>query len=432
MHEYTGTAWIEDEATWNYGSIGNTWSNAGMDTIGSAEDTGINSNQASDTFAISVHDSAQQFIAASGDSRIDYLLTGMLPGEQPPSQARGVLFFDGTHPNTVNWPTLNLTYSLPVNTSIAESTLLEPTGGQTTWNVTGGNLSGNTTPVMTWETSDNSQQHSILQLATDPFYRNLIHVEDSRTNGNLPTNSDGYAILGTSALSTGSEYFWRVKHIDNDGLSGVWNETSFFVTSMTSQWLGGSLHKLVVTADSEPTISGTPDFAHATISSSSPTGNTFGYPYIGVTDSQSSGKSNGLLGFDIRNYLLPDGLAVVGSEITLTSTSVTGTNPDLGVWELSVHDWNPQEVTWLESSAGVSWGNPGASGSNDRANLLDSVVLTSTGDHTWNITSAVQDSMRDSERLDLMFEVMPGQNNINTLFGSPYSSSNQPPSIEIT
>ena len=432
MHEYTGTAWIEDEATWNYGSIGNTWSNAGMDTIGSAEDTGINSNQASDTFAISVHDSAQQFIAASGDSRIDYLLTGMLPGEQPPSQARGVLFFDGTHPNTLNWPTLNLTYSLPVNTSIAESTLLEPIGGQTTWNVTGGNLSGNTTPVMTWETSDNSQQHSILQLATDPFYRNLIHVEDSRTNGNPPTNSDGYAILGTSALSTGSEYFWRVKHIDNDGLSGVWNETSFFVTSMTSQWLGGSLHKLVVTADSEPTISGTPDFAHATISSSSPTGNTFGYPYIGVTDSQSSGKSNGLLGFDIRNYLLPDGLAVVGSEITLTSTSVTGTNPDLGVWELSVHDWNPQEVTWLESSAGVSWGNPGASGSNDRANLLDSVVLTSTGDHTWNITSAVQDSMRDSERLDLMFEVMPGQNNINTLFGSPYSSSNQQPSIEIT
>ena len=87
-----------------------------------------------------------------------------------------------------------------------------------------------------------------------------------------------------------------------------------------------------------------------------------------MTDSQSSGKSNGLLGFDIRNYLLPDGLAVIGSEITLTSTSVTGNNPDLGVWELSVHDWNPQEVTWLESSAGVSWGNPGASGSNDRAN----------------------------------------------------------------
>ena len=31
-----------------------------------------------------------------------------------------------------------------------------------------------------------------------------------------------------------------------------------------------------------------------------------------------------------------------------------------------------------------------------------------------------------------MFEVMPGQNNINTLFESPYSSSNQQPSIEIT
>ena len=130
-----------------------------MDTIGSAEDTGINSNQASDTFAISVHDSAQQFIAAEQATlELIIFLQVCYPVNGHKNQAKGVYFFDSTHPNTVNWPTLNLTYSLPVNTSTAESPLFKNMGGKTTWNVTGGNLSGNTTPVMTWETSDNSQQ----------------------------------------------------------------------------------------------------------------------------------------------------------------------------------------------------------------------------------------------------------------------------------
>ena len=69
MHEYTGTDWVENEATWNYGRIGNTWSNGGMDAIDSAQDTGINSQQTSNNFAISVHDSAQQYIAENRNSR---------------------------------------------------------------------------------------------------------------------------------------------------------------------------------------------------------------------------------------------------------------------------------------------------------------------------------------------------------------------------
>ena len=76
--------------------------------------------------------------------------------------------------------------------------------------------------------------------------------------------------------------------------------------------------------------------------------------------------------------------------------------------------------------------SPGASGSNDRISLLDSQIISNTGQYTWNITSAVQDSMRDRQRLDFMLEVLPGQTNANALFYSPITSNpTQMPTVEI-
>ena len=76
---------------------------------------------------------------------------------------------------------------------------------------------------------------------------------------------------------------------------------------------------------------------------------------------------------------------------------------------MSNHDWDQEEVTWLESSDSVAWSGPGASGSNDITNLLDSQTVADGSQpfgnsYSWNITSAAQDSMRDAERLDLMIE----------------------------
>ena len=303
MHEYTGTDWVENEATWNYGRIGNTWSNGGMDAIDSAQDTGINSQQTSNNFAISVHDSAQQYIAENRNSRVNYLLTGMLPGEQAPPQTEGIIFA-GDSGNTASWPTLNLTYSFPVNNSIAEATLIGPVEGQPVWNSSDYNLSGNTMPVMNWETSDGSLQNSIVQISSDPYYRNIILEQNSMTIANSATSSDSYAVSGIDALTAGQIYHWRVKHFDNDGLNGAWNETSFFISSTTSEWLGGNLHRLVINTSIDPTLTNIPDFTFSTISSNSPNTNTYGYPYLSVTASPS-GKSNALLGFDLINYLLP-------------------------------------------------------------------------------------------------------------------------------
>ncbi len=434
MHEYTGNSWSEDEAKWNYGSIGNAWSNGGQDTISSSEDTGIDANQVSDVFSINIHNSVQQALSQGTESRVNYVLTGAISSDQAPPQQQTVTFASSEYSasSTISKPSLEITYTLPVNQTAAEAKLLAPINGQTTWNVSGSNLSGNTTPIMSWETVDNTQQHSILQVSTDQYFREIILEDDSRAGSNTPVSTDSYAVSGGDSLTAGDIYYWRVKHVDNDGLHGVWNQTSFFITTTTSQWLGGSLHKLVISSNTEPSILSLPDFSHGTISSSFPTNNAFGYPLISVTDSQSNGKSNGLLGLDLNNYLLPNGLAVVGSELVLNSTSIGSGNPEVGVWELTNNEWNPREVTWLESSSGVPWAGPGATGSSDRGNLLDTAVLTATGQQTWNITSAVQDSMRDAERLDMLIEITPGQSNIDTFFGSPFSMGNLPPIIEIT
>ena len=280
MHEYNGDDWLEDEATWNYGRVGNTWSNGGLDAINSAEDTDINSLQFSDTFAISVHDSAQQQIGESVSSRVNYVLTGMLPGEQNPAQLDGIIFAADIGPDVTSWPTLNLTYSLPVNTSTAEAKLLNPINGQTTWNVTGSNLSGNTTPIMTWETSDNTQKHSIIQVSTDEFFRHKILEYDSKAANDIPGTSDSLTIQATDSLTTGNMYYWRVKHVDNDGRGGLWNETSFFVTSVSSQWLGGDVYKLSINNSVDQGFADIPNFPFSTISSNSPNVNSYGYPFL--------------------------------------------------------------------------------------------------------------------------------------------------------
>ena len=105
--------------------------------IGSADDTGINSLQVSNTFGINIHDSVQQVIAEGRSSRVNYLLTGMLPDEQAPAQTEGIIFHDYAGTNIASWPSLNLTYSFPINSSTVETKLIEPINGQTTWNVTG-------------------------------------------------------------------------------------------------------------------------------------------------------------------------------------------------------------------------------------------------------------------------------------------------------
>ena len=115
----------------------------------------------------------------------------------------------------------------------------------------------------------------------------------------------------------------------------------------------------------------------------------------------------------------------------MTTSSSSGGSIDVGVWELLVDDWNEQEVTWLESSSGIPW-NPGASGTQDRVNLLSTSSVVANCCTVWNVTSAVQNSMRDGYNPNFMFEMMANSYGSTALFHSPQNQNpNFQPQLEI-
>ena len=132
----------------------------------------------------------------------------------------------------------------------------------------------------------------------------------------------------------------------------------------------------------------------------------------------STGKYNALLGLNLQSYLLPSGYAVISSNLSMTTQSSTN-SPNVGIWELTSDDWDEQEVTWLESSSGNQWDSPGATGTLDRTNLLSNSPVASNCCTVWNVTSSVQNSMRDGGNLNFMFEIMPGHFGSTALFKSP-------------
>ena len=86
------------------------------------------------------------------------------------------------------------------NSSVAESNF-EPINGRAAWNESNGNLTGNTMPTLSWETTDNSLQNSIIQLSADEYFETWENY-DTRSTGNNPTNSDQLDVLSSDGLTT--------------------------------------------------------------------------------------------------------------------------------------------------------------------------------------------------------------------------------------
>ena len=59
-------------------------------------------------------------------------------------------------------------------------------------------------------------------------------------------------------------------------------------------------------------------------------------------------------------------------------------------------------------------------------------MISSGAKTTWNITRAMQESMRDNQSLNLLLDVLPGQSNSNALFFSPLTGNiDNLPTVEI-
>ncbi|MFL2882145.1 MAG: DNRLRE domain-containing protein, partial [Candidatus Poseidoniaceae archaeon] len=435
LHEYSGAAWNSNEATWNFGSIGSSWSDGGLDSIQSAEQTNIEPSGGTNQYSINIQDTVQSSLNNNYSDGIRYVLTGYIPGDANPASSEEISFASNDYQIPSGQqdirPKLMVTFALSGNSTTEGATLKSPVNGQPVWEITNNNLSGDSTPTLSIESSSNLPFDYFIEISTDKFFRNLTYVNDSIGQTLVQSNNYNFTLGGIDSLAKGSVYYWRVKTLDNDGRVSEWNNSHFFISTIDSEWLGGDNFRFVINSSLEPNSDEIPNFTFSSITSNSPNTNTYGYPYLISSNLPSQGTTKSLLGLDLENYMLPQGYAVISSNLTLVSSAITG-SPEIGVWELENHDWNEQEVTWMDYSENKPWDSPGASGTNDRVALIDSQIISTTGSSTWNITSSVQSSMREGGSLDLLLETAPGQSSVSAQFYSHRSTvPSQQPQIEI-
>ena len=96
---------------------------------------------------------------------------------------------------------------------------------------------------MTWNGTLSSSYDMVFQLATDEAFRERVNILDTRVDSNFTTSSGSYSLIGGDSLELGNMYFWRFAHIESDGRMGPWESSSFFVSDLSSTWLGGNRYE---------------------------------------------------------------------------------------------------------------------------------------------------------------------------------------------
>ena len=353
-------------------------------------------------------------------------------GDSESTTTRSQLEFYSSESASINQPVVELTYNWTPNNFTEPIELEEPVGGQGVWNISGHNFSGNQTPSLIWNSSSTPLNEIIIQVATDPKFRNIVQSNDSRVNDIIFVGDGSFTFAQDSPLPKGQMYFWRLSNIDTFGRLSDWSYGSFLVSSLTSTYDAlEDRHEIDLQLGSEALTDNLPACQDASISSQFPTSNNYGSPYISPYYSVSQGETVSLLQCNLFNYLLPPGYAVESSYITLDLINAIQ-SPEIGVWEGLNHDWNVEEVTWNQIDSSTSWSQPGANGL-DRGSLLDTSVVSSSSNLVeWNITYATQNAMRNLEPLDLIFAVIPsGVYDERAFFASNFNSQANKPTLKI-
>ena len=108
------------------------------------------------------------------------------------------------------------------------------------------------------------------------------------------------------------------KEVDGDGRIGIGMLFTVYFT-LESEWLGGNMFRFILNNSVDSNVNSIPGFKFSSITSNSPTTNSYGYPNIFIVDTMSLGKYNALLGLNLQSYLLPQGYAVISSNLTMTA-----------------------------------------------------------------------------------------------------------------
>ena len=399
--------WIESEITWNRAQNSLLWIPAGRDYIGAASDSMVGNSNTGD-YSFDITDSLQQWIRDGAEGEADYAIVARGEfGSYASSGTDSVTYYSSEETNDARKPKLYINYDWSNVGSTPAPELTSPLDGLAVWNQSGHNFTGNTTPTMSWNGTLSSGYDMVFQLATDETFRERVNTLDTRTDNNFTTSSGMYSLTGGDSLTLGNMYFWRFAHVESDGRMGPWEGSSFFVSSLSSTWLGGDRYEFRLKHGNGSLDGQFPECGDTYIDSGSPNTNYDDESEMQVSWNTWPSETTILAGCNLLSNLLPNGYAVEYATYSMQLAATPYNSPTVGIWESSQHDWDESSATWAKYDGVNSWSTAGAKGT-EKMSLLSTAYLgsSSSGDRIeWNVTQAVQNAMRDETRVDFIIGV---------------------------
>ena len=411
LHQMTDPdVWSEGDITWRRPASNQLWDDGGREYLSYATDSGVMGSQTSNDFAFDVTSYIQHHLDNGGPDSLDFAMAARSQnGAYAANNGVDSVTFHSSDASSENdKPRLFIKYDWSNPVTVAPS-LVSPWDGETLWNQTGHNFTGNTTPTLTWSSSTSSSYDMIFELSTDSLFHDQVARVDTRVDTDFAPSDGEVTFDGADSLETGHMYNWRMLHVDSDGRHGEWSYSTFLISAMSSTWLGGDRYEFRLKQGNASSDGLHPECADTYIDSGMPNSN-----YGSETELQASyntipSETTILFGCDLSSTFLPTGYAVESANLEFyLSTPPSGT-PVVGAWENTQNDWTEDGATWATYDGVNSWNNAGAKGS-ERSSLLDTVSIgagfTSSSSVNWNVTLAVQNAMRDNHSADFILGVV--------------------------
>ena len=411
LHEMDNDgSWIEDELTWLRKKTSQWWRSGGRGLISHTTDTGVFGSQISDDFSFDLTSTLQQHIDNGNTGVVDFALTTRSETGAYSANAGidSVSFHSSDATTESDKPYLYIKYDWGTPVTVAPS-LTSPYDGETLWNQTGHNFTGNTTPSLTWSASTSSSYDMIFELSTDGQYHNRVAYVDTRVDSDfLPSDGD-FSFTGADSLEAGHMYNWRMLHIDSEGRHGDWTHSTFLISNMNSTWLGGDRYEFRLKQGNASSDDLHPACADTYIDSGMPSSNYGQETELQVSYNTIPSETTILFGCDLSSTFLPNGYAVESANLEFYLSDFPFGSPTVGAWESTQNNWTEDGATWATYDGSNTWSTTGAKGS-ERSSLLDSVSIgsgyTSSSSVNWNVTLAMQNAMRDNHSADFILGII--------------------------
>lgn len=411
LHEMDNDgSWIEDELTWLRKKTSQWWRSGGRGLISHTTDTGVFGSQISDDFSFDLTSTLQQHIDNGNTGVVDFALTTRSETGAYSANAGidSVSFHSSDATTESDKPYLYIKYDWGTPVTVAPS-LTSPYDGETLWNQTGHNFTGNTTPSLTWSASTSGSYDMIFELSTDGQYHNRVAYVDTRVDSDfLPSDGD-FSFTGADSLEAGHMYNWRMLHIDSEGRHGDWTHSTFLISNMNSTWLGGDRYEFRLKQGNASSDDLHPACADTYIDSGMPSSNYGQETELQVSYNTIPSETTILFGCDLSSTFLPNGYAVESANLEFYLSDFPFGSPTVGAWESTQNNWTEDGATWATYDGSNTWSTTGAKGS-ERSSLLDSVSIgsgyTSSSSVNWNVTLAMQNAMRDNHSADFILGII--------------------------